>query len=292
MSLSESALKRRHKYLGGSEISAVIGVNPWDSASDVYYEKTAEFETPKKQTRAMYVGSLCEPAILQYAEDVLGKIKRNQFRVHPDIPWASATLDAICMDLPNQGVEAKTARPGDLGGFGEEGTADIPIYYMTQVQWQMFVTGFDVIHVPVLIKDFVMDFKMYRVERDQVLIDTIVDRCVDFWENNVMKGVPPKDTSPAPATLHRMKRVPDKVTTVQDHLVQEYKDWDQKEKFAKKMKAEAKARMLEDLGDAEVGKYTGGVLDYRKRKRKAKTVNIKESEYRTLKIKEGDGDDI
>jgi hypothetical protein len=33
------------------------------------------------------------------------------------------------------------------------------------------------------------------------------------------------------------------------------------------MKAEAKARMLEDLGDAEVGKYTGGVLDYRKRKR-------------------------
>lgn len=290
MSLSETALKRRHKYLGASDVPAVLGVSPWRTASDVYYSKTAEFEKKDTGNKATTAGHYLELSTLAFAEDQLGRLKRNQFRVHPTVPYASATLDAICLDRDMEGVEAKsTANPDN---WGEEGTDQIPIYYLAQVQWQMFVTGFQVIHVPLVTKDFVLNFKMYRVERDEELINSIVGRCHEFWTGNVMKKVPPKDTVPAPKTLQRMKRVPDKVTTVDDILV---RDWQQKKialKEAKKDEQAARMRMLESLGDAEVGKFTGGVINYFKRERKAHTVQVKQSTYRSLEIREGDGDDV
>lgn len=269
---------------------AVIGVSPWKSASDVYYGKVAAMEKRDKITPAIQAGILLEPAVLDFAESHVGKIKRNQFRVHPEVKWASATLDAICLDLKDTGVEAKTT--SNSQHWGEEGTDQIPIYYLAQVQWQMYVTGYQRIYVPVLFLDFAGKFKMYCVDRDQELIDSIVARCEEFWYDNVGKQHPPKDTAPAPQTLSRMKRVPDKVTTVDEMLV---RNWQSKKKaldLAKKEEKAAKMKMLECLGDAEVGKFSGGQINYFKRERKAHTVKVKPSTYRLLEIKEGEGDDF
>jgi len=288
MALSEAAMKRRHKYIGASDVPAVLGVSPWKSASDVYYAKVAEFEKRDKITKSIEAGNLLEVAVLDFAEQRLGKIKRNQFRVHPKKTYASATLDAICLEQDDVGVEAKTT--GNTDQWGEENTDQIPIYYLAQVQWQMYVTGYKTIYVPVLMPDFGLQFKMYKVERDEELIDSIAKRCDDFWHDNVLKKVPPKDTVPAPRTLQNMKRVPEKVTTIDDILV---RDWQIKKdnlKRAKKEESEARMRMLESLGDAEVGKFTGGVVNYFKRERKAHTVKVKQSTYRSLELKEGEGD--
>lgn len=291
MGLSNAALARRHKYLGASEVAAVLGVSPagWATASDVYYKKTAQFEEEDDVSDAMLVGILCEPAVLAFAESKLGKIKRNQFRVHPDVRWQSATVDAICVDLEDTGVEAKTTGNSKL--WGEPGTDEIPNYYLAQVQWQMYITGFKTMYVPVLMPDFVLKFKMYKVERDQVLIDSIVDRCTDFWENNVMKGIPPKDTLPAPRTMQKMKRIPDKVTTISEELVQDYREKCAFAKAANKDKEESRIKIIEAIGDAEVAKYLTGVVTYGKRERKERTVKVAAKTYRSLEIKEGEGDE-
>lgn len=288
MGLSEAALKRRHKYIGASDVPAILGVSPWKTPSDVYYNKTAEFEKAEPTNKAINAGHFLELSCLAFAESQLGRIKRNQFRVHPTVPYASATLDAVCLDRKDEGVEAKSTSHTD--NWGEPGTDQIPIYYLAQVQWQMYVTGFKVIHVPMVCKEHVFDFKMYRVERDDALINSMAERCHDFWVNHVEKRVPPKDSTPAPRTLQRMKRVPDKVTEVDDLLVRDWQDKKKALKEAKKAEQESRMRMLESLGDAEVGKFTGGVINYFKRQRKAHTVNVKQSTYRSLEIKEGDGD--
>ena len=292
MGLSKTALARRHKYLGASEVPSVLGVSPegWPTASDVYYRKTAKFEPEDKVTEAMLVGILCEPAVLSYAKSVLGNIKCNQFRVHKSISWQSATLDAICVDLEKTGIEAKTT--GNSRLWGEQGTDQIPNYYLAQVQWQMYITGFTTMYVPVLMPDFTLKFKMYKVERDQAVIDSIVARCTEFWEENVLKRVPPKDTLPAPRTLQLMKRVPQKVTTISSLLVQDYKDKCLIAKDAVKDKDNARLKMVESLGDAEYGKYDGGCLEYVERERKERTHTVKAKKYRSLKIKEGEGDDV
>jgi putative phage-type endonuclease len=290
MALSESALKRRHRYLGASDVPAVLGVSPWKSESDVYYNKTAEFEQVEKESKAIQSGNLLEGAVLDFAEIHVGKLRRNQFRVHPHIRWASATMDAICLDLEDTGVEAKTT--GNSDQWGDEGTDQIPIYYLAQVQWQMYVTGYTRIYVPVLMPDFALRFKLYVVDRDEELIASIVKRCSQFWEEHVLARVPPPDSVPAPKTLQRMKRVPEKVTTINDTLV---RDWQEKKaalKLAKEGEASARMKMIESLGDAEVGKYTGGVVNYFKRERREHTKTVKRSTYRTLEVREGEGDEV
>jgi len=290
MALSKAAEKRRRRYLGASDVPAVLGVSPWKTASDVYYSKTAQFEGEDKVTPAIQAGNLLEPAVLDFAEHELGKIKRNQFRVHATVPWASATLDAICLDRQNEGVEAKTT--GNADNWGDEGTDQIPIYYLAQVQWQMFVTGFQVVHVPVLMPDFTLRFKMYTVERDQELIESIVSQCSAFWANNVAKRVPPPETVPAPRTLQRMKRVPNKVVPLDDEHVKSMQESKTQLDYWKKRYQEDKLKVLEDLGDAEVGKYSGGVINYFKRERKPHTVKVKKTTYRSMEVREGDSDAV
>lgn len=286
LALSEAHKKRRKRYLGASEVPAVLGVSPWKTASDVYYSKTAELESRDKVTHAINSGNLLEVAVLDFAQQEVGKIKRNQFRVSKERKWAAATLDALVVDQPGEGVEAKTT--GNSAGWGEEGTDQIPLYYIAQVQWQMYVAQLHKVWVPCLMPDFALRFKLYVVERDEELIGSIVERCEDFWVNNVLACAPPPDSVPAPRTLQRMRRVPAKVAPVPDGLV---KDWQDKKNLLKEARAaerDSRVKMLEQLGDAEVGTYSGGVINYFERERKAYTKRVSASNYRTLELKEGD----
>jgi len=285
MSLSDTHRKRRRRYLGASDVPAVLGVSPWKTASDVYYSKAAEFEAKEKKTKALQSGILLEDAVIDFAAHELGvKVKRNQFRVHHTLKWASATLDAVIPCSPTEAIEAKTTSM--TSEWGEERTDQIPIYYIAQVQWQMFVADLSKIWVPCLMPDHSLRFKLYVVERDDTLIRSILSVCTSFWEDNVLAGEPPVNSVPAPRTIQRLKRVPDKVTNVPDHFVEEWKVDKGALKVAKDKERNSRMRMLEQLGDAEVGKFKGGVLNYRKRERKAYVKQVEAAAYRTLELRE------
>ena len=65
---------------------------------------------------------------------------------------------------------------------------EVPLSYLCQVQHYMNVLNKDYCYIAVLIGQ---KFIWKRVERDQELIDVLTEQLVDFWENNVIKGVEP-----------------------------------------------------------------------------------------------------
>lgn len=69
----------------------------------------------------------------------------------------------------------------------------IPIYYETQVQWYLGLTGAKVCYVAVLIGG--NDFRIYAVKPDRELFEAISEKCWAFWSNHVLKRVPPEATS-------------------------------------------------------------------------------------------------
>ena len=77
---------------------------------------------------------------------------------------------------------------------------EIPIYYETQIQWYMAITGANICYVAVLIGG--QDFRMYAVKRNEEVIQAIATKCFDFWKNNVKAGVPP-----APTTVEDVKKL-------------------------------------------------------------------------------------
>lgn len=100
-------------------------------------------------------------------------------------------------------LECKTANmmsSGDWGPSQEEeirsGTVvtehKIPVYYETQVQWYMGITGAKTCYVAVLIGG--SDFRIYKVDRDEAVIQSLIEGCAKFWLHHVMARVPPEAT--------------------------------------------------------------------------------------------------
>ena len=98
------------------------------------------------------------------------------------------------------GLECKTANAFMADKWGPSQEAEIvsgnvvtehqiPLYYETQIQWYMAVTGIKKFYVAVLIGG--QDFRMYEVRRDEDVIKAIVEKCHAFWFKKVLADVPP-----------------------------------------------------------------------------------------------------
>jgi len=92
--------------------------------------------------------------------------------------------------------EAKTARSAD--GWGEPGSAEIPVEYFAQVQHGLFVTGLEIADVAVLVGG--SDFRVYNVPRDVDFQCLLVDAEANFW-GRVEAGNPPPATTAADVRL-------------------------------------------------------------------------------------------
>ena len=71
MSLTPQQLAERKNYIGASESAAVLGLSPFQSAADLYFEKVGDVE-PRPATEAMESGTRLEPVIIDWCAARLG----------------------------------------------------------------------------------------------------------------------------------------------------------------------------------------------------------------------------
>lgn len=283
--LSATQLAKRSQSLGASDISALFGANPFRTSYDLWLEKTDRLlpDEPPTENDPRTAGHLLEPAVLNFAEGRLGKLRRNQQRSAraKGLPIV-ANLDAILIET-GEPVEAKTS--GLYGStadvWGDAETDAVPDHIIIQAQTQMLVTEADVCHIPAFIA--FRGFLMFRVERDAELIEEIGKRSLDFWLENVLADTPPTGIEPSLAVVKRMRRQPEKVAALDQTLVDSWRDWAGAESVAKKEKETALAAILAAIGDAEAGETPEGLFTYLEQTRKGYTVE--ESKYRVARWK-------
>ena len=186
-------LEERRKGIGGSDIAAILGLNPWKTPYRVYQEKRKEVED-WQGNEATEWGKRIEPAIRQWYSDTTGRAVRipDKILCHSKYPFMLASLDGYTDD--GRVVEIKTAR--STKGWGEPGTNEIPDYYALQVQHYMLITGFEVCDVPVSIGGGSPE--LYEVPADKELQELIIEACTEFWRR-VQDGNPPDPISYADA---------------------------------------------------------------------------------------------
>src|SRR5262252_6985451 len=214
--LDEFTRAQRRRYLGSSDMAAIIGKDPWGrTAGDVFCEKTGRIANIR-DTVPMALGSYLEPAILSWTEDQLETpLQRDQFVIHAGGILA-ANLDALAPhNRPPAVVEAKSAgligRPHYLEEFGTPGTDEVPMHVMIQVQHQMACLEQQpgippIAHaiVPALLIG--RGFVLYRVEKHQGLVEALVEEGERFWHDHVEANMPPRE-APSLRTLQRLLRV-------------------------------------------------------------------------------------
>lgn len=270
MAITAEQRERRRGYIGSSDCAAIMGLDPYRSAADVWLEKTGRVDGFAGND-ATDAGTLLEGAVLDWASKTLHPYARDVFKVYGA---RCANLDGIrpaSVDDPFI-VEAKTTGivgPAD-SAYGEEGTDELPDRVLIQVHHQFGVCGegYRIAWVPVLIGG--VGFRMYRVDRNGDLVATVVEAAEKFWRDYVAADLQPLDYKPSLDVLKRMRRVAKLVRVIDAELGENMIVSRAVRLQAEKDEQQAQAEMLSAMGDAEVADLGDGrIITYFEFERKA-----------------------
>jgi putative phage-type endonuclease len=269
MPATTTQLEQRRSRIGSSDMAAILGLDTYRNAYDVWLEKTGKLDPEKESDNdPRAAGKILEPAILTFGEQWLGPITRNQFRSARDkgLP-IGALVDAI-VNESGAPVEAKTS---GLYGFtndvwGDEGTDQVPDRVIIQSHVHMLCTDAEVCYVPVFIA--FRGFVKFIVPRDAAIIDVISNEARRFWDDHVLADTPPSNLTPNLAVVKRIRREPSKTVEIPQELVDQWLGAKAEKSAAEKIEKAHLAEVLAALGDAEAGTCATGQVTYFEQTRK------------------------
>jgi putative phage-type endonuclease len=208
----------RKTGIGSSDAAAAVGLNPYQSALELWLIKTGRDTTlpkadPHDEESPMYWGSLLEPIVASHYTKRTGhRVRRiNAVLQHPDADkaWMLANIDREVIGVADvQILECKTA--GINGAkLWKEG---VPEYVQLQVAHQLAVTGKQAADVAVLIGG--QHLEIHRIERDESLIRNLIQLERQFWHYVKTDTPPPADGSESADLALRCLYPEDAGTTV------------------------------------------------------------------------------
>lgn len=183
----EEWLGWRRKGIGGSDASAIVGLNPYSSAFQVWVDKLGLNPTDE-DNEAMRQGRDFEDYVAKRFEEATGKKTRNCNFIlqHSKHDILLANIDRMIVG-EKAGLECKTTSVLNKTDF--EG-GDIPPQYYVQCQHYMAVTGYKKWYLAVLILN--RAFYWFEIDRNEDDIKALVEAELDFWDKHIIPKVPPK----------------------------------------------------------------------------------------------------
>lgn len=263
LSHSKEWHEERKKGIGGSDAAAVLGLDPYRSPLEVYYEKTGELP-PKNDNKHTRRGKLLEPVIAEmFAEDTGLKLRRQRFqKVHPEIDYLRVNLDRMIISVDDRGpgvleIKAPTWRQA------EKWADACPDNVYLQVQHAMIVTGWQWGYACAWIGEG--DLKYYEIARNDEVIRAMLDKYADFWQC-VLARTPPEGRI-SEEVLARLypTSTPGREITIEDPVgdaLRRYYVANEAVKQFEKAKKEAAEEIKLAMGDAEAGVYIGEMHNY------------------------------
>jgi putative phage-type endonuclease len=185
----------RSKYIGGSDIGAILGLSRFRSPLQVWIEKTGK-EISQSDSLPLRFGSFAEEFVASEYSQFTGLelLHEKSAFIHPEYSMFCAHIDRLVMGdgldcPPTKILECKTANPFSQGDWGEIGSDEVPLPYLCQVAWYQGMTGIDQADLAVLFGN--TDFRIYEIARDKELEQMIIQKALFFWNEYVLKDIPP-----------------------------------------------------------------------------------------------------
>ena len=191
----EEWLEARKNYIGGSDASAIVGMNPYKTNNDLWLEKTGKV-TPEDISDKPYVkyGTNAEIHLrelfkLDFPQFNVEYVENNMFN-NDRFPWAHASLDGWLTDENGRKgiLEIKTTEI--LQSMQKEKwNQRIPDNYYIQVLHYLMVTEFDFAVLKAQLKTVFdgvpyIQTKHYFIERSDVEgdIEYLAKKEMEFWQ--------------------------------------------------------------------------------------------------------------
>ena len=262
----------RAKSLGGSDIGAVLGFSRYRSAVDVWLEKTGR-AVHEADSLPIRFGTFAEEFVAsEYALSTgLPLVSHPAGLVHPVYSYMHGHIDRFVCDSPSifdesgslvasRILECKTANPFASHEWGDLGSDQVPMAYLAQCIWYMAITGIEQADLAVLMGN--ADFRIYEIHRDLELEEMVIDRARGFWEEHVLKDIPPAAQRESDLKLLFPRSTPKAVEAKKEtcELIAKMKDIQAQVESYEQEISQIKQQVMAEMQDAEVLTYGGQVL--------------------------------
>lgn len=210
----------REKRIGGSDVGAILGVNPYKSIIDVYIDKTEG--STFKGNNATHWGHMLESTIIKEFAS-----RHKELQVF-DAPFSIvdnfliANLDAVLRDKENGNFGVLEIKTTSIWNRKEWEEDTIPQSYYAQVQHYLMLTGYKFAYVAVLIGG--QEYKEFKVERSKEDIELIREKATEFYKENILKQIPPMPDG-SDAYMDYLKK---KAMDIENDTVVEFVDLEEK----------------------------------------------------------------
>ena len=219
--------KLREKRIGGSDVGAILGVNKHKSIIDVYIDKTEGSSFVGND--ATHWGHMLEgPVIKEFAS------RHSEFIVYQAPYSVIANLDGVLKNKETGEygvVEIKTTNAYNYKDWDGD---IVPQYYYAQVQHYLMLTGYKFAYIAVLIGG--NNYKDFRIERSEEDIELIRNKATEFYQENLLKKIPPMPDG-SDAYMEHLKK---KAMEIENNEVIELVGFEEKVEILKKVTKDKK----------------------------------------------------
>ena len=206
----EDWLSFRRKGIGGSDAAAIMGMSPFCTKRDLYYDKLGiqpVVDEEEDNWVAKEVGHRLEDLVAEIFSRKTGlKVYpvRKMFR-HPLYPFMLADVDFF-IDFPDgtKGIlECKTTNYNCQNKWANDST---PVNYEYQGRHYMAVMNIDRMYFACLYGNNENEFFIRYIERDMDIEEDLIAEEEYFWKENVGKGAEPDYTEKPDLVLESIRK--------------------------------------------------------------------------------------
>lgn len=251
------AARRAHGRMGSSDIADTLGVG-YRTPLHVYHDKIGDLPQDDDAGEPALWGNLLEETVArEWARRNRSVVRRVGLVANIERPWMTCTLDRRVLECPLNreqreacALEIKTRNAFVAGKW----VRAVPDDVLAQVLWQIQVTGFDHVHVGVLIGG--QEYRQFVIRREghEIIIADIVTAAADMHDRIMTRRPPFPSGDPERLVELYNDLHPDRDGGVDlgpevISVLDRYETERLKEKAAKAAKNEAKADAVALLGD-------------------------------------------
>jgi len=263
--------------IGGSEVAALVGLDPNRDAFAIYAEKLGLVER-EPPTPRMRMGRRLEKIIAEvYAEETGQAVAwHDETQRNSERPWQAYTIDAFVLAAPPMpdGINATSLYPQLLpedspiglidckcvswdqaGLWGDAGTDEVPDRIACQAAWYMDATSLPWCDIAALFGG--TDLKIYRLHYDANIADVLRGAAEEFVKNHLEPQVPPPIGHSDTAARYLKQKFPKPVQNIrranddETMLLARYKTERQIFAEAKARKDDVEMEVKQAIGDCE-----------------------------------------
>ena len=254
----------RSEYIGGSQVSAILGESDYETPLQVWLRKK-ELIPPVETTGIMEFGNLFEDVIANFFEEETGFKTRkiNQTYCHKEHSFLRANIDRQV--LASNGLEStailemKTTTSFRMKSLDW----DPPRSWFLQCQHYLGILNYSTCFLQIYLRDTCQFMEPIKIERDDELIAQNMAKLVEWWKLHMIGGKRPDPINGEDALILYPDSQPEEVVEITPAgygLYQELTEIRDKKSDLIKAEEHLKTQLKDKLGKAERLVYSGETL--------------------------------